>query len=176
MLCKKSLTQLFNEDFGDGIDFDGLWSWTVWKKINNKFDLQKVNVSIDSLLFEMNKQWLSFLFHSYCNRQQREHTALLRLQCSRKSFIIAQIDFSMNYFLMRQREVQQGFFFRQQASLFTAHLTIDEEQQNVAIISDRLEHDTAFRILCTGNTPTVCQEEVCSSEKACQRNPCGIRM
>ena len=45
---------------------------------------------------------------------------------------------------MWQREVQQGFFSSQQPSLFTAHLTIGKEQQNVAIISDRLEHETAF--------------------------------
>ena len=50
----------------------------------------------------------------------------------------------MNYSLMRQREVQQGFFSRQQATLFIAHLIIGKEQQNLAVVSDRLEHDTAF--------------------------------
>ena len=161
----KSLTQLLTEDFDDDIDSDGLCSWTVWKKIDNKFDLHKVNASIDSLLFEMNEQWLPFLLHSYCNRQQREHIALLRSQCSSKSFIIAQIDFSMNYSLIRQREVQQGFFSRQQASLFTAHLIIGKEQQNLAIVSDRLEHDTAFVYCAQKNHRGVCQKEVSSSEK-----------
>ena len=110
----------------------------VWKKVNNKFDLQKVNASIDSLLTEMNEQWIPFLLHSYLNRQQREHIALLRLQSSNKSFIVEQIDFSMNYTLVRQREVQQGFFSHQQATLFTVHLIIGEEQRNLAIIRDRL--------------------------------------
>lgn len=140
----KSLTQLLTEDFGCDIDFDDLCSWMVWEKTNNKFDLQKVNAPIDLLIFEMNEQWPSFLLHSYCNRQQREHIALLRSQSGNTSFIIAQIDFSMNYSLIRQREVQQGFFSHQQASLFTAHLIIGEQQRNPAIISDRLERDTAF--------------------------------
>jgi hypothetical protein len=139
-----SFIRLLTEDFSEDIDFDDLCSWTVWKKINNKFDLQKVNATIDSLLFEMNEQWPSFLLHSYCNRQQREHIALLRSQSSSTSFVIAQIDFSMNYSLVRQREVQQGFFSHQQASLFTTHLVVGKEQRNLAIISDRLEHDTAF--------------------------------
>jgi hypothetical protein len=57
---------------------------------------------------------------------------------------VAQIDFSMNYTWIRQREVQQGFFSQHQATLFTIHLTIGQEQRNLAIISNYMEHTTAF--------------------------------
>ncbi|CAF1436875.1 unnamed protein product [Adineta ricciae] len=67
--------------------------------------------------------------------------------CSSKndSFVVAQIDFSMNYTLIRlEGEVQQGFFSQHQVSLFTIHLTIGDEHTNLAIISKYMEHTTAF--------------------------------
>ncbi|CAF1214876.1 unnamed protein product [Adineta ricciae] len=50
----------------------------------------------------------------------------------------------MNFTLIRQREVQQGFYSQHQVTLFTIHLTIGREQRNVAIISDYMEHTTSF--------------------------------
>ncbi|CAF1621629.1 unnamed protein product [Adineta ricciae] len=50
----------------------------------------------------------------------------------------------MNFTLIRQREVQQGFFSQRQVTLFTIHLTVGREQRNVAIISDYMEHITSF--------------------------------
>jgi hypothetical protein len=60
------------------------------------------------------------------------------------TFVVAQMDFSMNYILIRQREVQQGFFSQHQASIFTIHLTIGKEQRDIAIISNSIEHNAAF--------------------------------
>ena len=128
----------------NAIDDDEECAWTVWKKVNNKFDLQHITGSVDSLLTEIEDKWDAFLFHVYCNRQQREHIKELREKSTNKTFLVAQIDFSMNYTLIRQREVQQGFFSHHQATLFTIHLTIGKEQRNVAIISNYMEHTTSF--------------------------------
>ena len=126
------------------VDFDDDCSWSLWKKANNKFDLQKVIGSVDLLLIEMEERWPHFLLHTCCNRQQREHIASLRIQSSGRTFVVSQIDFSTNYTLIRQREVQQGFFFQHQATLRTAHLTIGKEHRDLAIISDYMVHTTAF--------------------------------
>lgn len=128
----------------NAIDHDEECAWTVWKKVNNKFDLQHITGSVDSLLTEIEDKWDVFLFHVYCNRQQREYIKELREKSTNKTFLVAQIDFSMNYTLIRQREVQQGFFSQHQATLFTIHLTIGNEQRNVAIISNYMEHTTSF--------------------------------
>ena len=61
---------------------------------------------------------------------------------------VTRIDFSMNYTLIRQCEVQKGFFSQYQATLFTIHLAIGQEQRNLAIISNYMEHTTAC-IYCT---------------------------
>ena len=39
----------------------------------------------------------------------------------------------MNYTLIRQREVQQGFFSQHQATLFTVHLTNGSEHRDIAL-------------------------------------------
>ena len=128
----------------NAIDHDEECAWTLWKKVNNKFDLQHITGLVDSLLTEIKDKWDVFLFHVYCNRQQREYIKELRERSTNKTFLVAQIDFSMNYTLIRQREVQQGFFSHHQATLFTIHLTIGKEQRNVAIISNYMEHTTSF--------------------------------
>ena len=81
---------------------------------------------------------------THINREQREFIKDLRSKSTNDSFVVAQIDFSMNYTLIRQREVQQGFFSQHQVSLFTIHLTIGDEHTNLAIISNYMEHTTAF--------------------------------
>jgi hypothetical protein len=126
------------------IDLDDACSWNLWKKVNNKFDLQHMNGSVDSLLTEIEERWSAFLLYTYCNWQQRDYIKELRVQSTEKTFVVAQIDFSMNYTLVRQREVQQGFFSRHQTALFTIHLTIGQEHRSLAIISDCMEHSTSF--------------------------------
>ncbi len=73
----------------------------------------------------------------------------------------------MNYTLIRQREVQQGFFSHHQATLFTIHLTIGKEQRNLAIISNYMEHTTAFVhcALCTKNSRPIDQEKLSIGKK-----------
>ena len=128
----------------NAMDLDEECGWTMWKKVNNKFDLQQITGSVDSLLTEIKDKWDVFLFHVYCNRQQREHIKELREKSTDKTFLVTQIDFSMNYTLVRQREVQQGFFSQHQATLFTSHLTVGQVQRNLAIVSNYMEDTTSF--------------------------------
>ncbi|CAF4506889.1 unnamed protein product [Rotaria socialis] len=138
----KSITDILTDN--NMMDLDDECSWNLWKKVNNKFDLQQMSGSIDSLLTEIEEGWPLFLLHTHINREQRECIKDLRCQSTDKTFVVAQIDFSMNYTLVRQREVQQGFFSQHQVTLFTIHLTIGKEQRNLAIISDYMEHTTVF--------------------------------
>ncbi|CAF3489272.1 unnamed protein product [Rotaria socialis] len=126
------------------MDLEDECSWNLWKKVNNKFDRQQMSDSIDALITEIEESWPSFLLHTHINREQREYIKDLRYQSTDKTFVVAQIDFSMNYTLVRQHEVQQEFFSQHQVTLFTIHLTIEKEQRNLAIISDYMEHTTVF--------------------------------
>jgi hypothetical protein len=138
----KSITDILTDN--NMVELDDECSWTIWKRVNNKFDLQQMCGSVDSLITEIEERWPLFLLHTHINREQRQYIKDLRCQSTDKTFVVAQIDFSMNYTLIRQREVQQGFFSQHQVTLFTIHLTIGNEQRNLAIISNYMEHTTAF--------------------------------
>ena len=87
------------------IDMDDECSWTIWKKMKNNFDLQYIIGTVDSLLTTIEESWPTLL-HTYYSRQQRDYIKGVRSQSTDKTFIVAQMDFSMNYTLIRQREVQ----------------------------------------------------------------------
>ncbi|CAF4784529.1 unnamed protein product [Rotaria socialis] len=99
------------------MDSDDECSWNLWKKVNNKFDRQQMSGSIDSLLTEIEESWPLFLLHPHINREQREYIKDLRYQSTDKTFVVAQIDFSINYTLVRHCEVQQEFFSQHQVTL-----------------------------------------------------------
>ena len=126
------------------VDLDENCTWTIWKKLDNKFDLQQVTNSVEALLDQIEEKWSSFLLHTYFNRRKREYIADLRAQSSKTTSIVAQVDFSMNYNLIRQCEVQQAFFSQKQASTFTIHITIGKEHRDIAIISNSMEHSITF--------------------------------
>ena len=58
------------------------------KKVDNKFDLQQVIGSVDSLLTKIKDRWPTYLLHTYCNRQQREYIKDLHSQSIDKSFVV----------------------------------------------------------------------------------------
>ena len=53
--CNNCPTTQLENSFTEYIesDLDKECSWTVWRKLNNKFDLQKVTGSLNSLLNEI---------------------------------------------------------------------------------------------------------------------------
>jgi hypothetical protein len=143
--CDVCSTKIITDIHTDNnmIDLDDECTWNLWKKLNNKFDLQQMSGSADSLLTEIEEKWSPFLLHTYINREQREHIKELRCQSTENTFIVAQIDFSMNYTLVRQREVQQGFFSNIK-SPYLQSCDHWKEQRNLAIISNYMENTTAF--------------------------------
>ncbi|CAF4597394.1 unnamed protein product [Rotaria socialis] len=81
---------------------------------------------------------------TYINREQRNFINDLRIKSSHVSYAVIQIDFAENYAFLRQREVQAAHWNNQQATLFTIHMKIGSEHNNMVIISDYMRHDTAF--------------------------------
>ena len=124
----------------------------------NKFDLQHIIGSVDSLLTTIEENWPTCLLHIYYNRQQCDCIKKLRSQSTYKTFIVARVNFPMNYTLVHHREVQQNFFSHRQVTLLTIHTIIGQEHRNSALISDRLEHNSPC-LLCTENSRSVHKKE-----------------
>ena len=50
----KSITDILTDN--NTMDVDDECSWNLWKKVNNKFDLQQMSGSVDSLLTEIEER------------------------------------------------------------------------------------------------------------------------
>ncbi|CAM2728792.1 unnamed protein product [Rotaria socialis] len=92
MVCTTQKEECFNEECDDcpienitdvlthnnSMDLDEECSWTLWKKVDNKFDLQQMIGSVDSPLNEIKERWSTFSLQTYSNREQREYIKYLR--------------------------------------------------------------------------------------------------
>ena len=67
--CDDCPTESITDTLTDNniMDLDDERSWNLWKKVNNKFDLQQMAGSIDSLLTEIKERWPLFLLCTYIN-------------------------------------------------------------------------------------------------------------
>ncbi|CAF4963411.1 unnamed protein product, partial [Rotaria socialis] len=106
----------------DGIDIEieDSASWSIWKKLNSRYELLHLTGTIRALLEEIDKT------------------------SSISTFAVVQVDFAQNFTLIIQREIQSAYYSRPQATIFTIYIKVGEEHRNMVLISDYLAHDTKF--------------------------------
>ena len=69
----------------------------------------------------------------------------LKLDADERRGVVVEMDFSENYLLIVQHEVQQAHYNTAQASIFTVNIRVNAQtHHSMAIISDCLEHDVTF--------------------------------
>jgi hypothetical protein len=130
----------------DGIDIEiqDSASWSIWKKINSRYELLHLTGTFRALLEEIDNLWPNFITHNFYTREQRDYIALIKEKSSITTYAVIQLDFAQNYAFVIQREVQSAYYSRQQATIFTVYIRIGEEHRNMVIISNYLAHDTKF--------------------------------
>ncbi len=119
-------------------------SWSIWKKVNSRYELLHLTGTFRALLEEIDDLWPNFITHSFCTRQQRDYIALIKEMSSITTSAVVQLDFAQNFSFVIQREIQSAYYSRQQATIFTIYIRIGEEHRNMVFISDYLAHDTKF--------------------------------
>ncbi|CAF4737276.1 unnamed protein product, partial [Rotaria socialis] len=130
----------------DGIDIEieDSASWSIWKKLNSRYELLHLTGTIRALLEEIDSLWPHFIIHNFYTREQRDYIALIKETSSISTFAVVQVDFAQNFTLIIQREIQSAYYSRQQATIFTIYIKVGEEHRNMVLISDYLAHDTQF--------------------------------
>ncbi|CAF4054315.1 unnamed protein product, partial [Rotaria sp. Silwood1] len=123
-------------------------SWFNWVRTLGKMNLQETQGDVSTLLDTIDEQWSVLLFHHFVKNQQKLYIDRIKKASSEKDYIVITCDFAGNYTLAAQREIQSAHWSKQQASLFTIHIKIGESHINLAIISNYLNHDTAFVYYC----------------------------
>ena len=145
-LCTNCLHLKASDILSDGIDVEiqDSASWSIWKKLNSRYELLHLTGTFRALLEEIDDLWPNFITHSFYTREQRDYIALIKEKSSITTFAVVQVDFAQNFVFVTQREVQSAYYSRKQATIFTIYIRIGEEHRNMVIISDYLAHDTRF--------------------------------
>ncbi|CAF4040399.1 unnamed protein product [Rotaria sp. Silwood1] len=123
-------------------------SWFNWVRTLGKIHLQEIHSDESTLIGTIDDQWPVLLYHHFLKDQQKSYIDSIKKQSNDNDYVVVTCDFSENYILVAQREVQSAHWSTQQASLFTIHIKIGKSQANLAIISNYLNHDTAFVYYC----------------------------
>ena len=130
----------------DGVDIEihDSTSWSLWKKVNVRYELLHLSGTFQALMEEVDDLWSNFITHSFYTHKQRDYIVLIKEISSIITFAVAQLDFAQNFSFIIQKEVQSAYYSRQQAAILTVYIKIGEEHPNMVFISDYLTHDTRF--------------------------------
>ena len=130
----------------DGIDIEirDSASWSIWKKVNVRYELLHLTGTFQALMEEIDDLWPNFITHSFYTHKQRDYIAFIKEMSSITTFTFVQLDFAQNFSFVIQREVQSAYYSRQQAAILTVYIKIGEEHRNMVFISENLTHDTRF--------------------------------
>ena len=129
---------------GIDVEVQDLTSWSIWKKLNSRYELLHLTGTFRALLEEIDNLWPCFITHTYFTHEQKDYITSIKEASSKNTFAVVQLDFAQNFSLIVQREIQSAYYSRRQATILTTYIRIGDEHRNMMIISDYLAHDTRF--------------------------------
>ncbi|CAF1419424.1 unnamed protein product [Rotaria magnacalcarata] len=96
----------------DGVDVEiqDLASWSIWKKVNVRYELLHLTGTFEALMEEIDDLWSHFIKHSFYTHKQRDYIALIKEMSSITTFAVIQLDFAQNFSFVIQREVQSAYY------------------------------------------------------------------
>ena len=112
------------------------------KRIQKKCHVGTVAEAVNSLKEKLPE----FLIHVYIKREQSSFFQYKLMSIPPQSAVI-QIDFSENYALQHQGEIQSAHWNQSQLTLFTVCVWMRKETRRVVVVSDGLDHDKTS-VLC----------------------------
>ncbi|XP_054290654.1 uncharacterized protein LOC129005710 [Macrosteles quadrilineatus] len=117
------------------------YKWKEWKNVNNRPNLVENFTSLGRILAELNSQLCAFKIHFYVKKVQSSYFDKCKdsLGVSIDKAIM-QIDFSENYALIHQDEIQSAHWSHSQVAIFTCCIWHGKEVYSFAIVSDDLSH------------------------------------
>jgi hypothetical protein len=115
-----------------------------WKTLNNKVNFHHINGSANSLLNEINSQWVNFLLHRHLTVEKNKYTKALRFKFKWNYIYCCTNRFCRKLYDLSTARSTSCHGSNQQAKVFTVHLMIRSINKNIAIIHDYMSHNTSF--------------------------------
>lgn len=142
-----------------GIKFNNEIVWYEWmrvdyeekknsrRKVSNpgsqtssKMDKCLKNGTVADVFDSLQEKMPYFLYHVYIKREQSNYFQLKLVSIPERNAVV-QVDFSENYSLEFQNEIQSAHWNQDQLSLFTSSSWLNQLQISKVFVSDDLEHD-----------------------------------
>lgn len=120
-------------------EYDTHIYWKKWEK-DGRIKIVKHRGTVENAIVDLQNQYNSFKKHFYINHVQ-SHFFEKKKNCINDDEMVLQIDFSENFAIINQDEVQAAHFSYEQVTIFTACAWFKTKTESLVIVSDDLTHD-----------------------------------
>ncbi|CAF2081488.1 unnamed protein product [Rotaria magnacalcarata] len=139
--CSICADKFKNEIENKIINPTSLIKWTLWSTSQQG---RAVNVDYEGSVVEcvkiLSNKVEQFLFHVFIKRQQSSFFETIKSNTTNKKCLI-QVDYSENYAIIEQNEIQSAHWSRKQLSLFTAYVWGNGSTYSLVIVSNNVAHN-----------------------------------
>ncbi|CAF2039332.1 unnamed protein product [Rotaria magnacalcarata] len=139
--CSKCVNNFKNKIENKIIDSKSIIKWTLWSTSPEgravKIDYEGSVVECVNVLSNKIKD---FLFHTFVKRQQSQFFEMSKTNVTDKRCLL-QVDYSENYSIVEQNEIQSAHCSKKQLSIFTAHFWAQSTTQSMVLVSDDISHN-----------------------------------
>lgn len=122
------------------VDPNAQIKWNQWKNTNGYANKEEQQGSVEQCIELLSSKVKSFLLHVFIKREQSKFFEEEKSNTNNKK-IVLQVDFSENYELKEQDEIQTAHWCSKSVSIFTAHAWCGNNNYSFALISNNVSHD-----------------------------------
>ncbi|CAF1101340.1 unnamed protein product [Adineta ricciae] len=115
-------------------------TWSQWANENGRAEKREFSGSVGEAALLLKSKVEQFLYHVYIKREQSNYFEKLKADVTDEK-IVLQVDFSENFNMKEQDEVQSAHWNSKSLSIFTAFIWSKNENFSFALPSSDLTHD-----------------------------------
>jgi hypothetical protein len=123
------------------IDEKYVIEWTLW---TTSVEGRAVKTDFSGTVLEcctiLHGKIKHFLMHVFIKRQQASYFETVKLNVTDK-YCLLQVDYSENFSVVQQNEIQSAHWAKKQLALFTAHVWSQSANHSIVIVSDNPSHN-----------------------------------
>ncbi|CAF4222918.1 unnamed protein product [Rotaria sordida] len=114
--------------------------WYQWKHINGYATKEEQQGLAEQCIELLSSKVKTFLLHVYIKRQQSKFFEESKVNTNNKKIVI-QVDYSENFEIKQQDEVQSAHWNSKSVSIFTAHAWCGTDNYSFTLVSNNISHD-----------------------------------
>lgn len=135
-------------------------TWTQWVHNGNRFTRSEFTGTVQQCVAVLETKISPFLLHTWIKREQSKYFEDLKENVS-SSNVVIQVDYSQNFSISFQDEIQSAHWSKEQLSVFTAHVWLsDSTSKSFAFVSDDSRHNKYTVNACLERLFTTLQRDV----------------